>query len=78
MKKKLRLLEMAKGFNVEEFTDGWEVTSEDTPLMAFIDNDDYSINYYRTDVTLETMDCAEIDVDTFLKLTAFCEELIKC
>lgn len=78
MKKKLRLLEMAKGFKVEEFSDGWEVSSEDTPLMAFISNDDRSIKYFRVDIDNEIGECAEIDVATFLKLKAFCEELIKC
>ena len=77
MKKKLRLLEMAKGFVVEEFTDGWEISSEDTPLMAFISNEDKSIKYFRTETDEEIGTCAEIDVDTFLRMKAFCEELVK-
>ena len=77
MKKKLELLKKAKGFQIEEFSDGWEISSEDTPLMAFISNEDKSIKYFRTETDEEIGTCAEIDVDTFLRLQAFCEELIK-
>ncbi len=70
----LKMIAYAEGFTIEEFTDGLEVTHNDSTLMAFIDHDNH-IKYYRTDVQEHEMDCAEIDIDVLFRLKALCEEI---
>lgn len=76
MKEKLALLEKANGYYIETKKDGWEVRSEDYPLMAFITGCG-NIEYYRTDIYKVTGDLADIDLDGLLDLRAFCEGIVK-
>lgn len=75
--KTLELLEMANGYRIEKFTDGYEVTSDDYPLMAFVANAGH-IEFYRTKVHKAVGDIADIDMEALLQLKALCEEIVRC
>ncbi len=73
---KLDILASAYGFTVEKFTDCYEVTSDNAPLMATIDEWG-NIEYYLTDVKNMVYDTVNIEIDKLLELKALCEELVK-
>lgn len=76
---KLELLSKAKGFTVEKYSDGYEVTSEHENLQAFVKEVGvyHRVEYYVTDVQKVTSSCIEINMEELMRLKAFCEEITK-